>query len=79
MSDLSKQPEESELIFYQTAEGAVRVEVLYELESFWLNQKRIAELFGVELSTVSYHLKDDLLVWRALSRGNSSKNSKSSN
>jgi len=58
MSDISKQPEEGELIFYQTAEGAVRVEVLYELETFWLNQKRIAELFGVELSTVSYHLKE---------------------
>ena len=58
MSDVAKQPEEGEFIFYQTAEGAVRVEVLYELETFWLNQRRIAELFGVELSTVSYHLKE---------------------
>lgn len=58
MSDFSKQAEEGELIFYQTAEGAVRVEVLYEFETFWLNQKRIAELFGVELSTASYHLKE---------------------
>ena len=32
--------------------------MLYELETFWLNQRRIAELFGVELSTVSYHLKE---------------------
>ena len=58
MSDVAKQPEEGEFIFYQTAEGAVRVEVLYELETLWLNQRRIAELFGVELSTVSYHLKE---------------------
>jgi hypothetical protein len=49
---------EGELIFYQTPEGSVRIEVLYELETFWLNQKRIAELFGVELPTVSYHLKE---------------------
>jgi hypothetical protein len=49
---------EGDLIFYQTPEGSVRIEVLYELETFWLNQKRIAELFGVELPTVSYHLKE---------------------
>ena len=58
MSVISKQSEEGELIFYQAAEGVVRVEVLYELETSWLNQKRIAELFGVALSTVSYHLTE---------------------
>jgi hypothetical protein len=52
------QPNEGELILYQTPEGAVRIEVLYEADTFWLNQKRIAELFGVELPTVSYHLKE---------------------
>src|SRR3989339_150812 len=54
----SEKPNEGELILYQTQEGAVRVEVLYESETFWLNQKRIAELFGVELPTISYHLKE---------------------
>lgn len=58
MSDDPQQPGEDELIFYQTSEGTVRVEVLYESETFWLNQKRIAELFGVEVPTVSYHLKE---------------------
>lgn len=58
MSDSNDQPSEGELIFYQTFEGAVRVEVLYELETFWMNQKRIAELFGVEIHTVSYHMKE---------------------
>ncbi len=58
MSSEPDQPNEGELIFYQTPEGAVRVEVLYELETFWMNQKRIAELFGVEIHTVSYHLKE---------------------
>jgi len=51
-------PEEGELILYQTREGAVRVEVLFQSDTFWLNQKRIAELFGVDLRTVSYHLKE---------------------
>jgi hypothetical protein len=49
-------PKEGELILYRTESGAVRVEVLYEAETFWLDQKRIAELFGVDVRTVSEHL-----------------------
>jgi len=51
MSDLPDPPNEGELILYQTPEGTVRIEVLYESETFWLNQKRIAELFGVDVRT----------------------------
>lgn len=53
-----ERPNEGELILYQTQEGTVRVEVLYESETFWLNQKRIAELFGVDLRTISEHLRN---------------------
>jgi hypothetical protein len=49
---------EGDIVFYRTPEGATRIEVLYESETFWLNQKKIAELFGVELHTISYHLKE---------------------
>ena len=55
MSDQT--PKEGELILYRTANEAVRVEVRYESETFWLDQKRMAELFGVDVRTVSYHLK----------------------
>lgn len=51
-------PNDGELILYQTPTGTVRVEVLFESETFWLNQKKISELFGVELPTISYHLKE---------------------
>lgn len=51
-------PISGEVILYQTREGTVRVEVLYESETFWLNQKKIAELFGVDVRTISYHLKE---------------------
>jgi hypothetical protein len=51
-------PNEGDLILYRTAEGSVRVEVLYEAETFWLNQKKIAELFGVDVRTVSEHLRN---------------------
>jgi hypothetical protein len=51
-------PQEGELILYRSANDAVRVEVLYESETFWLDQRRMAELFGVDIRTVSYHLKE---------------------
>lgn len=49
-------PQEGELILYRTADDAVRVEVLYEGETFWLGQRRMAELFGVDVRTVNEHL-----------------------
>lgn len=54
----SDRPLEGELLLYRTANDAVRIEVLHESDTFWLNQKRIAELFGVEVPTISYHLKE---------------------
>lgn len=49
-------PIESNIIFYTTSDGVVHVEVLYQDETFWLSQRRMAELFGVNLRTVSEHL-----------------------
>ncbi|MCY2987011.1 MAG: virulence RhuM family protein [Planctomycetota bacterium] len=54
MTDAEK-PREGELILYQTQEGTVRIEVFYESDTFWLNQKKIAELFGVDIRTISEH------------------------
>lgn len=51
-------PQEGELIRYRIANDAVRVEVLYESETFWLHHRRMAELFGVDVRTVSYHLME---------------------
>jgi hypothetical protein len=56
MSDQT--PKGGELILYRTANDAVRVEVLYESETFWLDQRRMAELFGVDVRTVSEHLRN---------------------
>jgi len=54
----STEPNEGELILYQTPGGMVRIEVLYEAETFWLNQKRLSELFGVDVRTISEHLRN---------------------
>ncbi len=51
-----ERPDEGQLILYQTEAGTVRIEVLYQSDTFWLNQKKIAELFGVDTRTISYHL-----------------------
>lgn len=51
-------PRESEIIFYSTPDGAVRVEVIFQSETFWLSQKKMADLFGVEVNTINYHLKE---------------------
>lgn len=48
----------SGIIFYTTPQGEVRIEVYFEDETFWLSQKKIAELFGVEVNTINYHLKE---------------------
>lgn len=52
----TENPTEGELILYHSPKGAVKIELLYEGETFWLDQKRIAELFGVDLRTTSEHL-----------------------
>lgn len=50
--------QEAEIILYPTPEGAVKVELRYEDDTFWLTQKKLAELFGVEVQTINYHLKE---------------------
>ncbi len=50
--------QENEIIFYTTSDGAVHIEVFFQNESFWLNQKKMAELFGVDVRTVNEHLQN---------------------
>lgn len=48
----------NDIILYKSPAGQVKVELLYSDETFWLTQKRMAELFGVESHTITYHLKE---------------------
>lgn len=54
----SLEPQAGEILLYRTTEGSVKVEVFFQDETFWLNQRRMAELFGVESHTITYHLKE---------------------
>ncbi|MBK8395664.1 MAG: virulence RhuM family protein [Leptospiraceae bacterium] len=47
---------EDKIILYQNTEGNVSINVTYNNESFWLTQKAMAELFGVEVPAISKHL-----------------------
>ena len=47
-----------QIIFYETADGKVSIEVRFEQENIWLTQKHMAELFDVNVRTISEHLKN---------------------
>ncbi|MCQ2314788.1 MAG: virulence RhuM family protein [Bacteroidales bacterium] len=49
---------DSNIILYTTDSGSINVQVQYEDGTFWLTQKRMAELFGVDIRTINYHLKE---------------------
>jgi len=49
-------PREGEIIFYTTPEGVTKVEVFFQAETFWLNQRSIAELYGVDRSVITKHI-----------------------
>lgn len=51
-----KENNSSDIILYSSPGGSIKVEVVYSGETFWLTQKRMAELFGVEVPAVSKHL-----------------------
>ena len=63
MSNLSQQnqpmnPENSEIIIYQTEDGRTRIEVRMENETVWLSQAQMAELFQTTKQNVSLHINN---------------------
>jgi hypothetical protein len=45
-----------EILLYTAPEGKTHIEVFYEEETFWLSQKKMAELFAVDVRMVNEHL-----------------------
>ncbi|TVQ20644.1 MAG: cell filamentation protein Fic [Bacteroidetes bacterium] len=48
----------NEILLYTTPNGKVKVEIYLQNETIWLTQQKIAELFGVDRSVVTKHLKN---------------------
>lgn len=49
---------DNQIIFYQTLDGQVSVEVLFAEENIWLTQKKMAELFDTTPQNITQHLKN---------------------
>lgn len=49
---------EGNVLMYRSTTGKVNVTVVFNNETFWLSQKRMAELFNVAVSTINYHLSE---------------------
>ncbi len=55
----AQQPEApGELVIYPGKDGRLRLQARLHDDSLWLTQKQMAELFGVDVRTVSEHLKN---------------------
>ena len=47
-----------EILLYTAPNGAVRVDVAFQDETFWLPQRKMAELFDVGVQTINHHLQE---------------------
>ncbi len=54
---MSKKNPPSEFILYQTEDGASRIQVRLENETVWLTQRQLADLYQLNVNTVSRHIK----------------------
>jgi len=48
----------TDLVFFSDPEGSLRVELIFDGDTVWTTQKRIAEIFNVDVRTVSYHINE---------------------
>jgi hypothetical protein len=48
----------AEFLIFTSQAGSEGIQVRIEDENIWLTQKLIAKLFGVEVNTINYHLKE---------------------
>ena len=46
-----------EIVIFRNEDGEVNVQIDAVNETIWATQKSMAELFGVDVRTISYHLK----------------------
>lgn len=56
-SDVAVRSMESTILLYKGVRGKAQVQVVFDTNTFWLSQQRMAELFGVDVRTINYHIK----------------------
>ena len=48
----------SEIVIYQSSDGNVKVDALFQDETAWLSQEQMAMLFGKSKATINEHIKN---------------------
>lgn len=43
----------SNILPYKTSQGETKIEVIFNSDTFWMSQKRMAELFDVDVRTIN--------------------------
>lgn len=56
--EFTKGEEQSHFLFYASHDGTIKVQVIIGDETVWATQKGMAEIFGVDVSTINEHLKN---------------------
>ena len=56
ITELAENSLSSNILLYKTSQGETKIEVIFNSETFWMSQKRMADLFGVDRATINYHL-----------------------
>ncbi|MDE6022803.1 MAG: virulence RhuM family protein, partial [Muribaculaceae bacterium] len=54
--ELIDNSQSSNILLYKSPQGETRIEVIFNSETFWMSQKRMATLFGVDVRTINHHL-----------------------
>ena len=49
-------PIQDEIVLYQSEDGNIRVDVLFQDETVWLTQEQMAMLFGKGRTTITEHI-----------------------
>lgn len=49
-----------DIIIYKAANNQAKVEIVFDNNTLWLNQKQIAEVFGTEIPAINKHIKNIL-------------------
>ena len=51
---------QSEIVLYTTTDGKVKIDTIFQDETIWLTQKKMAELFDIKRPAITKHLKNIL-------------------
>ena len=53
-----KENNQTEIILYKTEDGRIKVDTIFQDETIWLTQVQMSELFCVDRSVITKHLKN---------------------